>query len=116
MSLKNQIFASKDLKTDTVDTTEWGIPKLNIRELTAAQRESLFQEIQELNGKPMADDRYFAVLITMGAVDSENKLIFSEDDIDALLEKSPSVLRRIGKAINELSGITDSAVEDAEKN
>jgi len=116
MSLKNQIFASHDLKTEVLDIFEWGIPNFNIRELTAAQRGQLFEKIQDLDGKPIADDQYFAILVSMGAIDADGERIFSDEDVDALLEKSPFVLRRIGKAINTLSGITTDSVSEAEKN
>jgi len=117
MTLKNQIFASNDLKTDVVDAKEWGIPKLSIKELNARERDEIAIKVKEAEGTlEITDNKWYAMMISKSAIESNGERMFSDDDVDALLEKNSSVLRRIGEAVVELSGYTEKAVEDAEKN
>lgn len=106
---REQVLAANDLPTEWVEVPEWG-GSIQIRALTVREVESIMR--LATNKKGAVNTTQSSMLMFVRAV-VEPK--FTDMDIDDLKGKSALVFR-IVKEINRLSGITDEAVEEAEKN
>ena len=129
MLTKADILGANDLKTQVIECPEWG-GSVTIRSLTAAQVQehsrSLFtKEVKNgMGGKttteyivdPEKTSRSDARLVSMSIIDESGAAVFTEADIEALMQKSSAPIRRIAKAQAALSGIAAEAIADAEKN
>jgi len=110
MLTREQILSRVDLRTETVEVPEWG-GEIRIRELTARRR-SEFEKLAEQHG----DDYAVAWLVAESCVDEAGQRIFSQEDIEALREKSAAALLRIfhqAAQINNLGNL-ESTVKNSE--
>lgn len=99
---KEAILNSSDLKRETVDVPEWGGEVL-VRELTSAERDQF--EIFILERKKQDDYRGVrAKLLSLTVVNEAGERLFSDDDIEALAQKSASAVDRIFSVAQRLSG------------
>ncbi len=105
---REQVLAADDLRTEWVDVPEWG-GALKVRGLSVAE----VNHIVNLSTRKGKLETMQSALFTFvrGVVEPH----FDDADIDDLKKKSAVVLRVV-KEINRVSGITDTALDDAEKN
>lgn len=129
---KAAILAADDLKTANVAVPEWGEgAEVRIKALCLADsdkwRKSLLTRVESRDratGKPSVDfvldsDKFTTsevLLITMGAVDADGAPLFEAGDVDELMKRSTAPMKRLVKAIMELSGLGKEAVDEAVKN
>jgi len=106
---REAVLTADDLLTEWVEVPEWG-GSIQIRALTVREVEHIMR--LATNKKGAVNTTQSSLLMFVRAV-VEPK--FTDMDIDDLKGKSALVFR-IVKDINRLSGITDDAVELAEKN
>lgn len=107
---KNAILDTDDFLYATVPCPEWG-GDVRVRGLTAAEQATI---IRRLNDKKTDD---LAVIVTiMGCVDANGERIFDNSDKDTLKARSYAVLDRVARKILELSGSSETEIEDAKKN
>lgn len=106
---RSSILAAPDLPTISVDVPEWG-GKVVIKALTAAQRDRF--EISVAASK----DNLRARLAVLSIVDPDGKPLFSEADASALGAKNAKALDRIFEAASKLNRLSDSDIEELEKN
>ena len=115
MSLREKILAVKDEKKDSVPCPEWGVD-VPIRSLTAHQMErwwDILNDHAEKGIDPPGGRK--ASVVMMGCVDENGEDLFKAEDIEVLGKKHPVVISRLFKAIQEISGITQTAAVSAEK-
>ncbi len=124
---RTAILAVNDIKTEDVPTPEWGDKEscVRVRCITVVEadqwRAALMIEKPKrgLNaGTELVFDRVNAApneikLIVMAAVDETGAPLFLADDVTALLQKSSAPVKRLLKAIMELSGLNPDAVDKA---
>lgn len=117
MSLKDQIFSSKDRKEELVEIPEWGCKILFIA-VSGTQRDDIERRLipDENNiDKTAGYINTRARLIVMCAHDPETRLpIFTSADIQAVGAKSGELLGRLFVICKRLSGMLDD-IEDAAK-
>lgn len=109
MNLRDKILSSNDVKTVKVHVPEWDAD-VTVRTMTAGQRARY--EIR------VGKDAALAVplLLVYTLCDDSGKLLFTEDDINAVAEKNPAALYPLAVASNKLNMINVDDVEVAEKN
>lgn len=121
---RDQILAANDLEVREVDVPEWG-GTVKVRPLNGAERDrfeaSLRKERRRADGKEGTEvvantDNMRAKLVARAVVDDDGKRVFTDADINALGEKSALVLDRLFDVVSDLSGLSDTAAEEAEKN
>lgn len=108
---------SDDMPTDTVPVPEWGDGEtVRVRMLsTKARLRWVLARDKALGGEEDAPDPS-AFLVTLGAIDEHGALLFQLQDCDVLSDMRGDIIERISDRILELSGMTDAAAKDAEKN
>lgn len=117
MGLKEQLLKAKR-KVDEVETPELEAQKVRVRELSGADRDLLTNLYLALgaNAKQMPE-LYKERGIVRGVIDDAGELVFDDEDAIAISTDWGSELRdRVWAKIEELSGMKDTAVEDAVKN
>jgi len=107
------MLQSKDLPTEELEIPEWS-GWVRVRTLTGKQRDwyeaSLWQQKGKNRELNLANVR--AKLVAVSCVDEAGALIFTEDDVRALGDKSAGALDRIFAVAQKLSRITDEDVEN----
>jgi len=110
MLTKEQILGARDFETVTVPVPEWG-GEVMLRGLTGAARDQIEQRFTDQQTTGLK-----ALVVASSMCDEDGKLLMSQEDVEALNEKSGAVLDRLFDKAWELSGIAPGAVEDAEGN
>lgn len=121
MGLRDQILSAKDLKSEVVDVTEWGV-SIEARELGGLDRLRFFSLLNTGEGEPVDLLRAHAVAVVLGTYGLDGSPVFNRDDdaieseILAVSAKSAGVVLRVGGRVLYLSGIGKKAEEMTEKN
>ncbi len=113
MSLSNKILSTVTTKSKAIDIPEWG-GEFEIRELTASQRD---QYGFDATKDPANFSRGFSVRIIIDTLyDKEGNQVFTPSQAEQLSEQSGTLLADIAAQSQKLSGLSEDAVEEAEKN
>ena len=107
----DQIKNADDVKTLQVDIPEWG-GHVTVKGMTGRLRSNLEQKVN--SNAPHGDVKMMVVLSC--TLDDKGDLLFSKDDKKWLVEKAAGPIEKIFESVCKLSGISDSAVDDAEGN
>lgn len=110
MLTREQILATTDLRTETVEVPEWG-GAIRIREMSARRR-SEFEKLAAEQG----DDYAVAWLVAESCVDEAGQRVFTQEDLEALREKSAAALLRVFHAAAQINnlGNLDQQVKNSE--
>lgn len=137
---RTQILTAQDIVTRDVAVPEWAPAQVldtdgtTLRDITDAERAEYGVRIRNLSGegrgafiqhslevkkkednKERVDFEIEMLLISMTAVDEENKLIFTLDDVKELSKRSAVVIGRLAMVAQELSGLDKPAADKASK-
>lgn len=115
MLTKEQILATSDRKTETVEVPEWGGAVL-LAEMSSKERDDYEIALQTFdeNGKARFNpDNLRAKLVAACLVDEELNRIFTAEELSA---KNGKIIDRLFQAATELNAIDENAIEDAAKN
>ncbi len=114
MNLREKILQSDDLETKEMTVKKWGV-KLLLTALSGEQRSKVYADSTK-DGKYMPEDFPYNLFIA-SVLDPKTKApVFLSEDIQALRKKNGAVFESIAKELMTLSGIGESAQEEAEKN
>lgn len=124
MNLRDRILAAQDLQRAAVEVPEWpdeaGAPTVvYVRMMTVRDRETFEGALVAAgggDGKRVVVPHFRARLVALCAVDADGQRLFSEDDIEALADKSAQAITRISNAAFELNKLGDEAVREQQKN
>lgn len=117
LSLRDQILAADDLKTETV--TAWGL-ELTIRTLSGTERDKFEASMVEVSKSGQAKqniENIRARLVILTVIDpSDHSLpVFTDNDVAALGKKSALELDKVFSAAQKLNGFTKEDVEELAK-
>lgn len=111
-----QVLAASDIETEAVDVPEWG-GKVNIRGLTAAQRDRYDREIVNIDKQGNTSigrlENLRALLVVRCLVDDEGDRLFKDSQARELGEKSSVVIGRLWDVAARLSGMAQASEEAA---
>lgn len=105
MLLRDAILSNKDLPVKSVEVPEWG-GEVFVRTLTALELEE-FTDAASKDGKQVRA-RFAATALS----DEAGKRLFTDDDVEALSNKSHSALDRVWKVGAALNGIATEEKTD----
>ncbi|MFA5376966.1 MAG: hypothetical protein WC455_14545 [Dehalococcoidia bacterium] len=114
MSLRDEILALDDLRSEKIIVPQWGGREVLIKQLSAKR----FMDISKpaANGGEQEQEEFLARIVAESVCDPKTgKPIFLPEDVPALMEKSLEVLRLIGDKATELNGLIKTE-EDLRKN
>jgi hypothetical protein len=103
---REQILAANDRKTDVVDIPEWG-GSVKIRSMSGAQAEE-FKKLSDDDA--LSEVQTLIKVISMSALDDEGKQLFTDADLEALADKSISVLNTVAEACMAVNGFVEEEV------
>ena len=111
---KDEILGADDLKRETIYIPEWD-GEVILRELRGRERDA-FEEgsLDKQRNVTMSNMR--ARLVAISAIDEKGERLFTAKEAEQLGSKSATALNRLFEVCCKLSGITDTDVEDLEKN
>ncbi len=114
MSLsKEQILGTKDLVGDPVVVPEWGgtvyVGRMSGRELDRIQK---WLRDMEGEGASKNAGSKIALLAGMLICDEDGKRLFQESEVEALVEKSHSAMKRIMELALKVNGLTEEEASE----
>lgn len=125
MGIREQILGADDRETQTVPVPEWDT-EVTVQALSGKERDayeaSLVDIVEETrNGKTVEVaqtnlENSRAKLIVQAVVDEDGTRVFSDDDVEAVGNKSGKALDRIYDVARDLAGISDEEIEEIAKN
>ena len=105
---KVDILAFDDLKKEPLNIPEWG-GDVYIRVMTGTERDK-YEEWAINSGKSLQGIR--GRIASLCLVDENGVRLFTDDDVDALGQKSGAALERIVTAIMKLNAVTAADVKE----
>lgn len=117
---RTQIDNAVDLKTADVEVPEWG-GTVRLRELSSKER-SLIEATtigakgQTLELRIEAFKTLREKTVAAALIDQDGKRLYKDTEIAQLALKSGQIIERLFQKVQELSGMTKAAVQDAEGN
>lgn len=115
MLSRDQILQAQDSKTAEVSVPEWGGTVL-VRSMSGAERDAFERQQYELAKMGQLGDNMRARMVAFCVVDTQGNRLFSDDDIQALGQKSGIALERVVKAARTLNKLDDADIEATAKN
>ncbi len=109
-TLRDIILQADDTSKLLVEVPEWGVT-VELRSMSAAQRMSLLKDAGALDGNTDAAVLYPRLIIDTVFDPETGEKLFTTEDIDALMGKSPTALDRLGTAAMKVGGLDSEAVE-----
>lgn len=111
------ILAPKDLALEAVPVPEWS-RTVYIAELTAAGRDAYEADIVDFRGgkRVLHMENVRAKLLVRTIVDRSRQRLFTDAQVLELGRQSSVVLARLFEVAQRLSGLSDNAVKETEKN
>ena len=114
MSLRDQIFATQDIPSESVDVPEWGV-KLEVRGMTGAERTRIMDLAVDTKGGINLQFVYPEIVIATTFDPNTGLQVFTPNDQGTLLSKSANALDRLAGVGMRLSGFTQEASDEKGK-
>jgi len=111
---REAILTAIDLKTVDVEVPEWG-GTVRLRAMTGTARDEFGRSLLGADGK-YTGTGYNAKIAAASIVKEDGELMFTEDDVQVLGERSAAALQRVADAADELNALGAKAVETAKGN
>ena len=112
MNLREAIFSADDITKELVEVPEWGVT-VELRSMTAAERAGMTEQASR-NGDKIDIKLMYALTIIATVYDPETGLpIFTDQDKEAILSKSGSVIERLATKAMGASGLSEKSVDEA---
>lgn len=110
MSLRDRILASNDIESSTIHVPQWDLD-IELRTLSAADRAKLIASCMTAEGTVDVQKMYPSLIIAC-VYDPETKgRVFSEEDMDAIADKSASAIEFVAQKAMEMSGMKPDAID-----
>lgn len=109
-TLAQQIFAANDRRATTVEVPEWGV-EIELRSLSVRERQALLDQARALDDDADAAPIYARAIIACAYDPATGERVFTEGDMEALLDRSAAAVDRLAPAVMEVNGMTPEAVE-----
>lgn len=120
--LGKAIFETIKLRRREMEVPEWNGTVL-LQELTPQQVEEVQASARaavDIKRREAKDDRamtsFQLLLVAKGWINEDGSRVLQDGDIDLLRNQSYAVLARMALELSELSGLTETAPEQAKKN
>ena len=111
---KEAILAAEDRQTEDVAVPEWG-GTVRVRSLSGAERDAYEAHIVQVRGdgsKRVNLKNLRGKLVSLSVVDEDGGRLFSDEDADALGDKSAAALERVFDVARRLSGLSEDDVTE----
>jgi hypothetical protein len=118
LATKDMILGSVDLKSEDVFVEEWQAT-VRVREMTGTERgifEASVSKVTTTGGNTNAEldvQQLRVRLCALCMVDEDGQRLFADTEVEKLGAKSARALQAVFDVAARLSGISDSAVEEA---
>lgn len=118
---RDEILGADDLKREAVEVPEWG-GSVYVRALTGTERDSFEESIMDIKqtGKSVSAKVILAAmrakLCARCIVGENGERLFSDEDVEALGEKSAAALDRVFTVAQKLNAIGEGDIEELKGN
>ncbi len=109
---KKAILAAKDETVVSLNVPEWG-GEIGLRAMSVGERDKYENEF--IRNKDKGVDNFRSKFLAACICDEDGKLIFSQNDVDALSKKSIKVADKVWKAAMAHNALSNDDVEELAK-
>lgn len=117
---RTQVDAAPDLKHIDVDVPEWGgtvrLAELSSRDRSIIEATTIGVKGQAVQIRIEAFKTLRERVVAAAMVDDQGIRLYKDTELDALGKKSGQVVERLFDIVQDLSGMTPKAAQDAEGN
>ncbi len=112
----DEILNADDLSTEDVEVPEWG-GTVKVRALSGTERDAYeISNMRERNGKMETNlQNIRAKLCARTIIGEDGERTFTDQQMNALGQKSAAALQRVFEVAQRLSGLADDSVAEAGK-
>ena len=117
-----EVLNANDSQKEKVECPEWG-GYVFVKALTGTERDAWENSLYEVKSRPgresevtLKRENVRARFCAVSVVDESGTLMFAPADIEALGKKSAKALDRIFSVAQRLSGLSNTDLEELEKN
>ena len=114
MSLRDKIFESIDIETETVEVPVWGV-SIELRSMDGKTRIQMMQSVTSDDGQVEMLKLYPDIIIACAHDPETGERLFTEEDRDVLLSKSAGALEIVASAAMRVSGMATDSMDEAGK-
>lgn len=114
MSIRDQIIAADDIKSELVEIPEWNVTIL-VKSMSGAERGQMLKAVTTANGQVDIGKAVSDVLIFTAHDPETGERIFTIEDRDLLNEKSGAAIQRAAEVGMRLSGLMPESIDEAGK-
>ena len=111
------ILEIEDRKLESVIVPEWNDAQVFIRTMGAYERAKYEAKLIENKDAPMEEKmvQIKVILVVLCCCDEQGNRLFSDDQFDAVANKSADAIDRLYDVINRVNLVTQSEVEEEKK-
>lgn len=114
MSLREDILALSDLKSESVAVPEWGGISVTVREMSLRRYLEWHRLAYDAESKPTENHR--GLLLAFTLTDADGNLIFTPEDAAALEARNADATINLLGVAKRINGMTDRQAKADEKN
>lgn len=114
MLSRDEILSKKDLRREKINVPEWG-GDVFVIEMNGITRDAFEQTLIIRDSKKRLQN-YRAKLVCFTVVDESGQRIFDDADTEAIGNLSGAALSKVCALAQELNGLTEKELKEAEKN
>jgi hypothetical protein len=116
-SLAERILATVDMRSEIVETPEWGevTESLEVRSMTGLERAGMLEQFMGPDGELDVKRLYPSLLVACVFDPETGEKVFTADMSEQLNGKNAAVLERLAQAAMRLSGMTQAAADELGK-
>ena len=111
---RDDILKVQDIKAEQIHIPEWG-GDVYVRAMSANSRDEL-EDFVAASGKGGTVKQLRAKVASLTLCDEKGKLLFTENDVEKIGEKSATVLQRIFEIATRLSQVQEDSVKELTEN
>ncbi len=113
--LRDKILNAKDRTQERLYIPEWDA-EIEVWSLTGEERALLMQSSIKASGTVNLVNMYGMMAVLSTHDPEDGSLVFEDTDRGAVMQKNGAIIERIAQISMRLSGLTDEALKEAEKN
>lgn len=115
LSIRDTIKSAVDIESEVIEIPQWDQVKIEVRSMSGRARAKLLRQAVQPDGSMDFEALYPSVLIACCHDPDTGELVFSEEDMAWINDKSAGPVEKLAQIGMRLSGLTQEAVNEGKE-
>lgn len=115
MSIRDTIKSANDIETEIIEIPQWDQVKIEVRSMTGKARAKLLRAAVQPDGSMDFEALYPSVLVACCHDPDTGDLVFTDEDLAWINDKSAGPVEKLAQIGMRLSGLTQEAVDEGKE-